>query len=101
MIKKNRKRYFNNWKFYLIDAKLEKERIEFLQNSIKNGGGGEIVNNINDADVILTILKSPTRIIRYVSPELNKLILSIDWIDEWLVKKKISFFPSFKNKKKK
>nr|CAG8549965.1 7526_t:CDS:10 [Entrophospora candida] len=77
------KEYFKNWKFYLIDAKLKKEKIEFLQNLIENVGG-EIVNSVNDADVILTILKSPARIIRYISPELSKLILSIDWIEEWL-----------------
>ncbi|CAG8479326.1 4199_t:CDS:10 [Funneliformis mosseae] len=73
-------RFFKNWKFYIIDIKIPKDRLETCNNQIITHGG-QLVDNIECADVVLTILKTPIRLARYV-PETRKPICSIDWVAE-------------------
>ncbi|SRR6266542_3059821 len=74
-------RFFRNWKFYIIDVKIPKDKLEACKNQIITRGG-QLVDNLDNADIILTILQTPTRLARYVS-ETRKPICSIDWIEEW------------------
>jgi hypothetical protein len=75
-------KFFKNWKFYIIDAKIPKDKLEDCKNKIFSRDG-QLIENLDNADVILTIFKTPTRLARYVSSELRKPICSIDWIEEW------------------
>ncbi|CAI2167894.1 11267_t:CDS:10 [Funneliformis geosporum] len=73
-------RFFKNWKFYIIDIKIPKDRLDNCKNQIINHGG-QLAETIECADVLLTILKTPLRLARYV-PETQKPICSIDWVEE-------------------
>ena len=76
--------FFKGWKFYIIDAKIPKGKLETCKNNILSRGG-QLIDNLDNADIILTIFKTPTRLARYVSPESRKPICSINWIEEWCV----------------
>jgi len=74
--------FFEKLSIFLIETKIPHEKIKFLKNTISLKGGF-IVTNPSTADVILTILKSPARISRYIGSETRKPIVSIEWVDKW------------------
>jgi hypothetical protein len=82
--------FFKNWKFYIIDAKIPKDKLETCKNRIISYRG-QLIDNLDNADVILTVLKTPTRLMRYVSSETRKPICSIKWIEEWCARILIMF----------
>ncbi|KAG9287995.1 hypothetical protein G9A89_017590 [Geosiphon pyriformis] len=77
---------FSGLNFHIINAKLNGEKIENLKGQIVTLGG-KVSDNIYDADVFLTVLKSPARLTRYVSEKVEKPIVSLDWIEECIVAK--------------
>ena len=82
--------FFEKISIFLIETKIPHEKIKFLKNTISLKGG-RIVANPSTADVILTILKSPARISRYIGSETRKPIVSIEWVDKWYAFFSITF----------
>ncbi|CAG8604835.1 4591_t:CDS:10 [Paraglomus occultum] len=76
---------FEKINIFLIETKIPHEKIKFLKNTISLKGG-RIVANPSTADVILTTLKSPARISRYIGSETRKPVVSVEWVDKCVSK---------------
>ncbi|CAG8570542.1 4281_t:CDS:10 [Diversispora eburnea] len=70
-----------NWKFFIISAKIPNDKFERLKDQIIHHHG-KIVDKTENADLILTALRSLSRIRRNLDLEsFNKPIICIDWVE--------------------